>query len=316
MEKVTHPRSRQPLTYLSLPFRRRRPLHGAGIFLFCYCFCLFLLPALLGSCRKDPGPDGPSGDTPPAPVADSSYACIRLQAGGHEIRDLDIFVYDAKDIRALDAHLTLSAADGLPDSLHVRVPTGEKIFVAIANSPRKFNLKALERYDAMEQLSFAFGDDDPARPILSGSCEAPDQRGTVVLQPLLCRVVLTSISNTMDGFELLESPRVRLRDLPDRTEVLRQKDFRPAELLDAGPWVELPCDVGFFPQEPHTALWCYPNDTPENVLGVPRPALELSCGIKGETCSFSVPLPPTVRDSRVEVEITVDGPDSFRYRIR
>ena len=316
MEKITHPRSRQSLTYLSLPFRHRRPLRGAGNFLFCYCFCLFLLPALLGSCRKDPGPDGPSGETPPAPVVDSSFACIHVLADGCEVHNLDLFVYDAKDVRALDAHLMLSAMGGLPDTVRIRVPTGEKRFVAIANSPRRFNLKALERYDAMEQLSFAFNDDDPARPILSGCCDAPEQRGTVVLQPLLCRVVLASICNTMDDFELLESPRVRLRDLPDRVEILRQKDFRPAELLDAGPWVELPHDIGFFPEEPAVTLWCYPNDTPEDVLGVPRPSLELACEIKGETCSYSVPLPPIARGACVEVEITVGGPDDFRYKIR
>ena len=317
MEKFKRPRSRQSHTNLSLPLRHRSALRGAGNRLFYYFTSLFLLPALLGSCHKTPGPDGPGVETePPVPAIDSSSARICLQADGLEVRDLSVFIYGADGIRALDTLLRLDASGGWPDTLDVRVPTGPKIFAAIANSPRKFNLKALERYDAMEQLHFSFSEDNPELPILGGSCEAPDQTGTVVLQPLLCRVILASVSNTMEDYELLENPRVRLRDLPDGAEILRQKDFRPTELLDAGPWTELPCDVGFFPQKPGITLWCYPNDTPENVLGVPRPTLEFACEIKGKNRSFSVPLPPLDRGACLEVDLTVDGPDEHGYKFR
>ena len=105
-------------------------------------------------------------------------------------------------------------------------------------------------------------------------------------------------------------------NLPNAAEILREQEFRPTELIDAGPWSKLPYDVGFFSQEPGITLWCYPNDTPEDVLGVPRPSLEFECKIRGETCSFSVPLPPLPRGSSREVELTVDGPGSFHYKFR
>ena len=108
----------------------------------------------------------------------------------------------------------------------------------------------------------------------------------------------------------------RLLDLPDNAEILRDKDFRPTELLDAGPWTALPYDIGFFPQEPGISLWCYPNDTPEDILGVPRPTLEFECRIEGERCSFEVPLPPLPRGCSKEVELTVDGPSKYMYSVR
>ena len=278
-----------------------------------YCHYLFLLPALLGSCRKDPVPDAPVDETPPAPVVDSVLTTVRLEAGGREVRTLDLFIYAPDGIRDLEHHVHL---DHLPDELCLRTPPGEKLLAAVANSPRSFNLKALERYDAMEQLGFPFADDDPESPILGGSGTTQELTGTVSLQPLLCRVVLAAVCNTMDGYELLENPRVRLRDLPASAEILRLQDFRPVELLDAGPWAALPYDVGYFPQEPDITLWCYPNDTPEDVLGVPRPTLEFACEIRGSACSFDVPLPPLARGAALTVELIINGPDDFRYKIR
>lgn len=229
------------------------------------------------------------------------------------MRTLDLFIYGADGIRPLERQLTLTE---LQKTLQVPTVPGEKILVGIANSQRRFNRKALERFDAMEKLMFNFTDEDPQYPVLGGFCHTKDLDGEIVLQPLLCRIVLAKVSNTMDDYELLEDPQVRLRDLPDAAEILREDGFRPAELISDGKWATLPCDVGFFPQEPRTELWCYPNDTPEDVLGVPRPTLEFQCLIRGQRCSFEVPLPPLPRGCTKEVEITIDGPGSFRYKIR
>lgn len=238
---------------------------------------------------------------------------LKITAGSWPVGRLDVFCYGTEGTQELALHARL---DSLPGDLALSVPEGDKAVVCIANSPHDFNLGALGRFDAMRQLNYSFQDDDPREPVLGGWAELPDSGGAVVLQPLLCCVVLASVANTMDGYELLEEPRVRLRDLPDAAEILRERDFRPAELIDAGPWVPLPHDVGFFPSEPQISLWCYPNDTPENVLGTPRPSLEFECTIRGEVCSFNVPLPPLPRAGTAEVSLTVNGPDDFRYRIR
>ena len=309
MKNERTPGSRRPRCLSDL-FQCRGALPGAGSFLL---FCLFLPPALLGSCRKEALPEPGSRPDDPPPAVDSVRTLIRFQSGDAPVRRLDLFIYGNGGTRPLERHLQL---DAIPDTLSLLTPPGEKILVGIANSPHRFNLNALARFDAMEHLSFSFSDDDPAFPVLGGSGGTADHAGEIRLRPLLCRVVLASVANTMDGYELLESPRVRLCDLPDAAEILREKDFRPAELIDAGAWTALPCDIGFFPQEPGTVLWCYPNDTPENVLGTPRPVLEFACEIQGRSCSFEVPLPPLPRGSSIQVELTIDGPDEFRYKIR
>jgi hypothetical protein len=272
-----------------------------------------MLPALLGSCQREPVPGTPDApDVPDPDPVDSVLTRISVQAEGRPIRKLDLFVYGAEGLRALERQLTL---DSLSGTLNLPTLPGEKLLVGIANSPRRFNQKALERYDSMEQLSFDFADDNPESPILGGVVRTEEQAGKIVLEPLLCRVVLAKISNTMDDYELLEDPRIRLTDMPAAAEILRREEFRPAELID-GTWAPLPYDVGFFSQTPGTVLWCYPNDTPENVLGVPRPTMEFECRIRGQVCTFRVPLPPLTRGCTKEVELTVDGPGSFSYKVR
>lgn len=319
MKNVSKPGSRQrSFHYLfSGLFRRRGTLRGAGPLL-AYCFIvilLLLLPALLGSCDKAaaPDPEPPDGQDPPEVVVDSVLTRVRIQADGRPVRHLDLFVYDADGLRTLERQLGF---DELQEELNIPTLPGDKLVVGIANSPRRFNRKALERFDAMVQLCFNYAEDDPALPILGGFVKTKLESGDIQLQPLLCSIRITKVSNTMDGYELLENPRVRLRDLPNAAEILRQQDFRPTELIDAGAWTLLPCDVGYFSQEPNLTLWCYPNDTPEDILGVPRPSLEFACEIAGTTCSFEVPLPPLPRACSKEVVITVDGPGNFRYEIQ
>jgi hypothetical protein len=320
MKTIAKPGSRQRSSlYLLICglLRRRSTLRGAGSFL-AHCFNLFfllLLPALLGSCDKTAAPDPEPSDEqdPPEVVIDSVLTHIRVLADDRPVGRLDLFIYDADGLRPLERQLEF---DELQEELNILTLPGDKLVVGIANSPKRFNRKALERYDAMEQLSFNYADDDPERPILGGFVKTSAQHGEIQLQPLFCGIRLVKVSNTMDGYDLLEDPRIRLRDLPNAAEILRQQEFRPAELIDAGPWTPLPYDVGYFSQEPNLTLWCYPNDTPEDVLGVPRPYLEFVCEIAGTTCSFEVPLPPLPRACTKEVTLTIDGPGNYHYEIQ
>lgn len=313
MKNTSTPRSRQCSTpFLDTdPVRRRRPLHGAGSTLpSCLLVLSCLLPALLGSCEREPIPGTPD-DTDLPEAVDSVLTRISMQEDGYPVRKLDLFVYVSDGLRTLERHLTLESPSG---ELNLPTLPGEKILVGIANSPYRFNQKSLERYDSMEQLAFDFVDDDPECPVLGGMVTTREQQGQIVLKPLLCRIELAKVSNTMDDYELLEDPRVRLTDMPGAAEILRREEFRPAELID-GKWSPLPYDVGYFPQTPGITLWCYPNDTPETVLGVPRPTLEFACRIRGTEQVFEVPLPPLPRGSSVQVELIVDGPGSFSFKL-
>lgn len=309
MKNASQPGSRQR-TCLSGLVQRLRILRSAGPFLiFCY---LLLLPVLPGSCSKIPPAVAEEPEPPGEPAVDSVSTRLSLSAPG-PVKRLDLFIYDTGGTQPLELHRRL---DSLPASLTLMTTAGEKRAVCIANSPRDFNLGALARFDAMQQLAYSFADDNPERPVMGAWCETAANNGTLALKPLLCQVVLASVANTMDGYELLESPRVRLCDIPDTAEILREQEFRPSELIDSSAWTELGCDIGYFPQEPRVSLWCYPNDTPENILGTPRPTLELECRIQGESCSFEVPLPPLERGSVHEVSITIGGPGDLRYQIR
>ena len=250
---------------------------------------------------------------PAAPAApDSVITQVRFLAEGIPVRRLDLFVYEADGTQELERYLQL---DSLTEEIGVITSPGTKHLVGIANSPYRFNLHALARYDAIRQLCYRFADDHPEFPIASDVCTVSGQRGQLSLHPLLCCIELCSVSNTMDDYVLLENPQVRLTDLPDGAEVLREQEFRPTELIDAGAWVPLPCDIGYFPQTPGIRLWCYPNDTPEDILGVPRPALQFACKIQGEACNFDIPLPPLARGCTKKVELMVNGPGDYRYKV-
>ena len=306
---ASQPGSRQR-TCLSDLFQRLGILQSAGpILFFCY---LLLLPVIPGSCSKLPPAVEDEPEPADVPAVDSVSTRLSLSACG-PVKRLDLFIYDTGGTQPLELHRRL---DSLPANLTLMTTAGEKRAVCIANSPRDFNLAALGRFDAMQQLAYSFADDNPQRPVMGAWCETASNSGTLSLKPLLCRVVLARVANTMDGYELLESPRVRLCDIPDTAEILREQEFRPSELINTGTWTELGRDIGYFPQEPRISLWCYPNDTPENILGTPRPTLELECRIQGETCSFEVPLPPLERGSTHEVSITIGGPGDHRYQIR
>ena len=309
MNNASHPGSRQ-CTCLSGLIQRLRTLRSAGPFLF-FCY-LLLLPVLPGSCSNAPPAATEEQEPPVEPAVDSISTRLSLSAPG-PVKRLDLFIYNTGGTQPLELHRRL---DSLPANLTLMTTTGEKRVVCIANSPRDFNLGALGRFDAMQQLAYSFADDNPERPVMGAWCETTSNSGTLVLKPLLCQVILASVANTMDGYELLESPRVRLCDIPDTAEILREQEFRPSELIDSGAWTDLGCDIGYFPKEPRITLWCYPNDTPENILGTPRPTLELECRIQGENCSFEVPLPPLERGSVHEVSITIGGRGDHRYQIR
>ncbi len=312
MRKARKPRRRRHNPCQSDLIQHLRVLRSARSILTIYY--LLSLPALLGSCRKlaaEPGTEPPDEAIPAVP--DSALVRLRIVKDGQPVRRLDLFCYSDAGTQPLEVYRRY---DNPPDTVILMAPEGRKRLVAIANSPHSFNLAALGRYDTIRQLSFSFSDDDPAVPILGGSAEGAAPDAVLRLTPLLCRIVLASVANTMDGYELLEDPRVRLRDLPDEAEILRTEEFRPSQLIDAGSWAALPHDVGYFPQSCGINLWCYPNDTPEDILGTPRPSLELECRIRGETSTFEVPLPPLPRACTKEVELIINGPGDYRYRIR
>lgn len=248
------------------------------------------------------------------------------------IEKLDIFIYDNTGTRPLLSHQTITDGLALQGHLNLTFPTTGSsstadgaIAVIIANCPKALNDQALARFDSMNILEFAFADDRPEAPLLTGMADIPGStqdtptstpasepaRCQIELTPLLSRVIISAVTNGLSGYELLEEPSVILHDLTPSAKILQYEEFRPVEVIESGTPQPLPCDIGFYTQNPDLSLYCYPNDTPETTLGTPRTSLEFTCKIKGLECSFPISLPPIPRNSITRVELTINGPTDY-----
>jgi len=230
-----------------------------------------------------------------------------------QLNSLDILIYDADGVGGLESW---KRYDSLPDTIVVRGARRAKTVVAIANSPRSFSRRAIERYDSIELLSYEFDEDSPSSPVMSGTCSlSPDMSGRVVLEPLMSRVQLCGISNMMSYLTRLEDPRVYLENMNSSAEVLRTSGFRPTEMLEDKRKKFLPYDVGVFTQHPMTELFCYPNDSGEPTIGTPHTLLVLECEIDGKTCRFPVELEGLGRNRTLHVDITVYNANSCDSKV-
>jgi len=229
-----------------------------------------------------------------------------------KVQRLNIFVYDADGLGEL---LATRRYEFLPDSAVIYCRASNVIMVAVANSPMDFNIGALGRYDSIELLTYNYEDDSPAEPVMSGQQNiSAGESGKIVLTPLLARVLIGEVSNTLDRYRLLEEPRIYLENMNASAELLRTAGFHPSETVQEPPSAKLPYDIGIFPQTPGTELFCYPNDS-ESTIGSPSTVFVLECEIDGITRSFKVPLPALKRNSTTRVDISVTGESTCESKV-
>lgn len=232
------------------------------------------------------------------------------------IRHLDVFIFSAKEPRKLEGHLRITEPQ---DIMTIPCTDGKKILVLVANSPKAFNTAAIPEYGSMELVSFSFVEDNPQEPVMSDWFQTvPPSCVNLDLKPLMSCVVLDEITNGMDGYRCLEDPVIYLTNVNPSALILKSSDFRPESILENPERVSLPYDIGFYTQKPGTILYCYPNDTPANILGSPRTGMILECGIRDTTgivnkAEFSLELPPVDRADTIHVSMEVFSDCSFRY---
>ena len=143
----------------------------------------------------------------------------------------------------------------------------------------------------------------------------PESAGHLSLTPLMSRVQLCEIGNTMKGYVRLEDPRVYLENMNSSAEVMRTMGFRPSEMLEGKRPQPLPYDIGIFVQHPMTELFCYPNDSEGSAVGTPLTRLVLECEIKGKTCRFPVELEGLGRNKTLHIDISVSGPEHYDSKV-
>lgn len=299
------------------PFTFRRP--SGSVLLHCLILFSLLLtasPACLITSCKEKGED----DIQDVHVqVDSSWFYLKLSAFSEmsdslpHVRCVDLLLYDADNVGSLESW---KRYDYLPDSLAIRGSKKAKRAVAIVNSPRTFNRLAIDRYDSIELLCYEFEEDSSDAPLMSGACQLlPESSGHIQLTPLMSRVQLCEISNTMKGYARLEDPRIYLESMNSSAEIMRGSGFRPSETMEKPLKKPLPFDIGIFSQKPMTELFCYPNESPESTVGSPQTVFVLECEIYGNTCRFPVTLGEIGRNKTIRVDISVGGPELYDSKV-
>ena len=228
----------------------------------------FALPIISGaflfcapSCRKTPAPCPPPVVTDTTQfvqeVKDSLTLIVKSRCN---VKTLDILVYGGAPLLSLESCTRCEArADSLRVELKDSLP---KTIVVLGNMPGELNPYAVEHLDALDRLEMSLNDDDPAAPFLSGKTIWTGGRCEVELLPLLCCVVIESVTNLNDDYTVLENPRVWLSGINTRAALMQTTGFRADEPAE-GKAVRLPCDIGLYTQYPGTKLWCYPLDLPD-----------------------------------------------------
>ncbi len=243
-------------------------------------------------------------DAPPALPAPHDSVTVTVSAE-YPIATLDIFIYRDSLTKPLESHLrTTSATATLPSA------KGDRIMLAIANSPGEFNLQTLKRFDSAEQLTMYYRDEDPSFPLMTAVVSSGEDSVQLRAVPLLCPVVIVSVDNATAN--TLEKPVLNLRKVNAHTEMLRTDGFRPGELVEDADEVAHPemmraalgRDIGLYPFCPGVTLYCYPCDGEES-LGSPHPELEISCLSGGERRTFTHRLPAVRRGETAMVSLVL-----------
>lgn len=221
------------------------------------------------------------------------------------VRSLDLFIYRDTLIRTLESHLRLEAP--IPETIFANSSLGDRLLVAIANSPAPFREDALQRYESAEQLEMYFREEDPAFPLMSATTAFSEGPVRIKLSPLLCPVKILHINN-LSG-QALSGARVQLRGVNSHVQMLRNDGFRtvesesnPATLAHPEMMLrEIQAIIGHELSPPDLTLYCYPFDGE----GPSRTTLTLTAMAGNEPREWSFAIPPLSRGQPAAMELTL-----------
>ena len=243
-----------------------------------------------------------------APAGSTSFCenalSILISAPGG-VRSLDIFIYRDTLTRPLECHQRLEGP--MPDTITPDSRPGERLLVAVANSPAPFRIEALQRYDSAEQLEMYYRMEDPDYPLMSATCSFSEGPVKLELSPLLCRVNIFHIANFTG--KALNNVRVQLKGVNSHIQILRSDGFRTVETEDnpatlACPEMmlrQIPGLIGDELSTPKLTLFCYPFDGE----GPSSTTLVLSASTNGELREWTFPVPPLKRGGSAEMALTL-----------
>lgn len=228
------------------------------------------------------------------------------------INSLDIMIYEASGLKELVQYIRIE--NNIDKEYSFIGKKNEKIIVVIANSPQSLKKASILKYESCLGLEFSYDEKQSLCPIKYGIFRTDSKHECMIqeLGSLNAIVRISHITNNLDGYELLENPRFRLRNISSIICPFRNPPDYPSEFIDKGVFVNLPFDIGMDTQNPGTELSCYPNSSDAYGLCT---QLEFECKMFGKIESMLIDLPPLERNTTTELELIINNPDDYECKI-
>ena len=173
----------------------------------------------------------------------------------------------------------------------------------MANATGTFNDDALAHYDAWDRFEMDIKYESPRFPIMGAEAIINGDECLMTLSPLLCKVVLRSVTQYIDDEALVENPRIYLKNCSSAAALFPRQGYSPLRQMDTEP-VFLPYDIGIYTQYPTICLYCYPNEMPPTPT-TPPTELVMEYEWQGITKTYSETLHPLYRNSTVHLDIAL-----------
>lgn len=225
-----------------------------------------------------------------------------------ELKHADIFVYGSELV-----HYERVEGRFCDFVLH---EAGEYFVMAVANAPGEFHPEVLLHTDSWRGLEMLLEYEKPEQAIMRGTgsfsvkkelaataAENSPLLAAVVLEPLLCGVQISSITQYYDGDILVENPRIHLENCCTRAELFRDEGFYCLDPSESKT-TYLPYDIGLYTQYPGTTIYCYPNDMPQSETS-PASVLVLDYEVLGQSRQLRFPIHPLRRNSIFPLDVNI-----------
>ena len=246
-----------------------------------------------------------------------------LPSKGTEIRRADVFFFSDDSLMRLDAFQRFEGPGAVVDASST---VGKKRAVAVANYPGdRYVWAGVNSLESLSAVRMALRDEEIDSPVMTGqfmSDGTPLSTRTVSMRPLLAMVRLNSLrcdfsSRPYEG-SYLDSVRVYIVNASAYCALL--SDGAPVEYINAGGLEDdspaclsanLNGRIGRAKVYPNICLYCYPNDSKEDVLGSPFTRLVVEGRMRGHIYAYPVNLTGLARGMcySIDMVITMAGTD-------
>ncbi len=262
---------------------------------------LSLIPALPYGCSSTIAPLSQTG------TEEHYEYTVRVRSdGANEPDHIDLFVFNNDELQRIDAYQRVSGG-----SVKAASRVGEKILVAIANSPCSTDdWRRIGSYAALTEELSLLSDEDPNEPIMSAQAEitaGANRTYDLALQRIMSKVRVNTLCADFHGTEYDGEPltdvKIYLTNVNASCAVMKEENFVPVMLVNQGRldllslrdfksagmlYREIPSNITPSVTYLDMDFHCYPNDAEEETYGSPFTRLVIEGKIGGITCWYPI----------------------------